>query len=195
MEKFPRTPSGKPAPLPKWLNQRDPDPQVVASSLMIAAAKWTFCLSTSDIDLLERFSSLHVILTIVARECFEQKRAALTAESQSSLYFRPRARAVLALLLASWRPMRRTFFTNGLDPLPRSRPVFNFPRPGTLAEWLAQPKHSALASRNCRNSTKRLWKPVRVPVFPQLLLGATHSSMATRRRRQWAEFQLQYSES
>ena len=32
-----------------------------------------------------------------------------------------------------------TFFTNGLDPVPRSRQVFNFPRPETLAEWLAQP--------------------------------------------------------
>jgi type I restriction enzyme R subunit len=32
-----------------------------------------------------------------------------------------------------------TFFTNGLDPAPRSRPVFNFPRPETAAEWIAQP--------------------------------------------------------
>ena len=31
-----------------------------------------------------------------------------------------------------------TFFTNDLDPKPRSREVFNFPRPGTLAEWLDQ---------------------------------------------------------
>src|ERR1017187_1155992 len=31
-----------------------------------------------------------------------------------------------------------TFFTNGLDPKPRSRKVFNFPRPETLAEWLQQ---------------------------------------------------------
>src|ERR1700739_1408594 len=30
------------------------------------------------------------------------------------------------------------FFTNGLDPKPRSRKVFNFPRPETLAEWAAQ---------------------------------------------------------
>lgn len=29
-----------------------------------------------------------------------------------------------------------TFFTNGLDPAPRSRRVFNFPRPETLVEWL-----------------------------------------------------------
>ena len=32
-----------------------------------------------------------------------------------------------------------TFFTNGFDPVPRSRQVFNFPRPETLAEWVAQP--------------------------------------------------------
>src|ERR1700730_5454632 len=32
-----------------------------------------------------------------------------------------------------------TFFTNGLDPVPRSRQVFNFPRPETLAEWVTQP--------------------------------------------------------
>src|SRR3989304_4314393 len=31
------------------------------------------------------------------------------------------------------------YFTNGLDPVPRSRQVFNFPRPETLAEWMAQP--------------------------------------------------------
>src|SRR5437879_8430681 len=31
-----------------------------------------------------------------------------------------------------------TFFTNGLDPIPRSRKVFNFPRPETLADLLGQ---------------------------------------------------------
>ncbi len=31
-----------------------------------------------------------------------------------------------------------TYFTNGLDPLPRSRQVFNFPRPETLAELATQ---------------------------------------------------------
>ncbi|MBI5642611.1 MAG: DEAD/DEAH box helicase family protein [Deltaproteobacteria bacterium] len=31
------------------------------------------------------------------------------------------------------------YFTNGLDPLPRSRQIFNFPKPETLAEWVAQP--------------------------------------------------------
>lgn len=31
-----------------------------------------------------------------------------------------------------------TRFTNGLEPDPRSRPVFAFHRPETLAEWLAQ---------------------------------------------------------
>lgn len=34
---------------------------------------------------------------------------------------------------------RVTYFTNGLDPIPRSRPVFNFPRPETLSDLLAQP--------------------------------------------------------
>ena len=29
-----------------------------------------------------------------------------------------------------------TYFTNGLDPTPRSRKVFNFARPETLAEWI-----------------------------------------------------------
>ena len=32
-----------------------------------------------------------------------------------------------------------TYFTNGLDPIPRSRQLFNFPQPEALAEWLAQP--------------------------------------------------------
>lgn len=32
-----------------------------------------------------------------------------------------------------------TYFTNGLDPTPRSRRVFNFARPETLAEWVVQP--------------------------------------------------------
>lgn len=32
-----------------------------------------------------------------------------------------------------------TYFTNGLDPIPRSRQVFSFPRPETLAELIAQP--------------------------------------------------------
>jgi type I restriction enzyme R subunit len=31
------------------------------------------------------------------------------------------------------------YSTNGLDPSPRSRQVFNFPRPETLGEWIAQP--------------------------------------------------------
>jgi type I restriction enzyme R subunit len=31
-----------------------------------------------------------------------------------------------------------TYFTNGLDPAPRSRQVFNFPRPETLAMWCPQ---------------------------------------------------------
>ena len=31
-----------------------------------------------------------------------------------------------------------TYFTNGLDPVPRSREIFSFARPETLAEWVAQ---------------------------------------------------------
>ena len=31
------------------------------------------------------------------------------------------------------------YFTNGLDPRPRSRQVFNFLRPETVAEWIGQP--------------------------------------------------------
>lgn len=31
-----------------------------------------------------------------------------------------------------------TYFTNGLDPTPRSRQVFSFPRVETLAEWISQ---------------------------------------------------------
>jgi type I restriction enzyme R subunit len=31
-----------------------------------------------------------------------------------------------------------TYFTNGLDPAPRSRQIFNFPRPETLAAWGSQ---------------------------------------------------------
>ena len=33
-----------------------------------------------------------------------------------------------------------TYFTNLRDPAPRSRPVFSFPRPETLADWLGQPE-------------------------------------------------------
>src|SRR5204862_3864263 len=33
-----------------------------------------------------------------------------------------------------------TYFTNGLDPLPRSRQIFGFPRPETLVELVSQPE-------------------------------------------------------
>jgi len=33
-----------------------------------------------------------------------------------------------------------TYFTNGLDPEPRGRPVFSFHRPETLLEWVRQPQ-------------------------------------------------------
>ena len=51
-----------------------------------------------------------------------------------------------------------TFFTNGLDPVPRSRQVFNFPRPETLAEWAAQPASFAPGSRMPPLDEARLWK-------------------------------------
>jgi type I restriction enzyme R subunit len=35
-----------------------------------------------------------------------------------------------------------TFFTNGLDPVPRSRQVLNFPRPETLAECVVPARSS-----------------------------------------------------
>src|SRR5437867_9274643 len=52
-----------------------------------------------------------------------------------------------------------TYFTNSLDPVPRSRQVFNFPRPETLAEWVAQP--AALRARLKQLpelDESRLWK-------------------------------------
>ncbi len=57
-----------------------------------------------------------------------------------------------------------TYFTNGLDPLPRSRQVFNFPRPETLAEWIAQPVQLRGRLRLLQpiakedEATWRLWK-------------------------------------
>jgi len=40
-----------------------------------------------------------------------------------------------------------TRFTNGLDPVPRSRPVFAFHQPKQLAEWLAAPQTTPSPSR------------------------------------------------
>ena len=51
------------------------------------------------------------------------------------------------------------YFTNGLDPIPRSRRVFNFPRPETLAEWISQ--SAQLRARLQQLPTldqTRLWK-------------------------------------
>ncbi|HRH88883.1 MAG TPA: DEAD/DEAH box helicase family protein, partial [Rubrivivax sp.] len=51
-----------------------------------------------------------------------------------------------------------TFFTNGLDPSPRSRRVFNFPRPETLADWAG---HEAQLRERLNRlpplDTTRLW--------------------------------------
>jgi type I restriction enzyme R subunit len=52
-----------------------------------------------------------------------------------------------------------TFFTNGLDPVPRSRQVFNFPRPETLADWVAQPAQLRARLRELPELDEaRLWK-------------------------------------
>jgi type I restriction enzyme R subunit len=52
-----------------------------------------------------------------------------------------------------------TFFTNGLDPVPRSRQVFNFPRPETLAEWVAQPAQLRARLKELpKLDEARLWK-------------------------------------
>jgi type I restriction enzyme R subunit len=57
-----------------------------------------------------------------------------------------------------------TRFTNGLDPEPRSRPVFSFHRPETLADWLEE----------CRG------EPACSPAFgPRFTSGQTHGSAPT----------------
>jgi len=52
-----------------------------------------------------------------------------------------------------------TYFINGLDPLPRSRQVFNFARPETLSDWVAQPAQlrARLKSLPVLDES-RLWK-------------------------------------
>jgi type I restriction enzyme R subunit len=52
-----------------------------------------------------------------------------------------------------------TYFTDGLDPLPRSRQVFNFPRPETLVELVAQPAQLRARLRQLPSLDEtRLWK-------------------------------------
>jgi type I restriction enzyme R subunit len=57
------------------------------------------------------------------------------------------------------------YFTNGLDPAPRSRLVFNFPRPETLAEWIGQEQSLRDRLRELPPLLEtdepewRLWKP------------------------------------
>jgi len=52
-----------------------------------------------------------------------------------------------------------SYFTNGLDPRPRSRQVFNFPRPETLAEWIAQPAQLRARLKQLPElDESRLWK-------------------------------------
>lgn len=51
-----------------------------------------------------------------------------------------------------------TYFTNGLDPAPRSRQIFNFPRPETLGELLAQPQLRARLKQLPALDQSRLWQ-------------------------------------
>jgi len=51
------------------------------------------------------------------------------------------------------------YFTNSLDPVPRSRQVFNYPRPETLWEWLAQPAQLRARLKELPPlDESRLWK-------------------------------------
>lgn len=50
------------------------------------------------------------------------------------------------------------FSTSGLDPTPRSRQVFNFPRPETLGEWITQPAQLRARLKNLPPLDEgRLW--------------------------------------
>jgi type I restriction enzyme R subunit len=49
-----------------------------------------------------------------------------------------------------------TFFTNGLDPEPRSRRVFAFHQPATLAEWASE-SETAPGSEICHHSSARVF--------------------------------------
>ena len=50
------------------------------------------------------------------------------------------------------------YFTNGLDPTPRSRPIFNFPRPETLSDWVGQPVQLRQRLKNLPElDESRLW--------------------------------------
>src|SRR5476649_1814399 len=53
-----------------------------------------------------------------------------------------------------------TYFTNGLDPAPRSRRIFNFPRPETLDDLVAQPAQLRGRLRQLPPLDEaRLWQP------------------------------------
>ena len=52
-----------------------------------------------------------------------------------------------------------TYFTNGLDPIPRSRKIFNFPRPETLWEMVSQPSQLRARVRGLPTlDDSALWK-------------------------------------
>jgi type I restriction enzyme R subunit len=52
-----------------------------------------------------------------------------------------------------------TYFTNGLDPVPRSRQIFSFPRPEMLTEWVGQPAQLRARLKQLPPlDESRLWK-------------------------------------
>jgi type I restriction enzyme R subunit len=74
-----------------------------------------------------------------------------------------------------------TYLTNGLDPAPRSRQVFTFPRPQTVADWLAQGETRRGRLRQIPPLTEadepqwRLWKAQgRAVRNPDALLALAH---------------------
>jgi type I restriction enzyme R subunit len=69
----------------------------------------------------------------------------------------PAHRRPLPFLFESNGPT--TYFTNGLDPAPRSRRVFSFPRPEALAEWVTQAAQLRGRLQNLPAlDESRLWK-------------------------------------
>ena len=61
-----------------------------------------------------------------------------------------------------------TRFTNGLDPEPRSRQIFSFHRPQTLAEWLPEESPSALPLAAEQDAAYHLTYRARLQQMPQL---------------------------
>ena len=95
-------------------------------------------------------------------EAKKQGTSLAGVETQSAKYT-----AGLSQSLPAWeRPLPfayestgiETRFTNALDPVPRSRPVFAFHRPETLADWLEAPAVSQIAdSQGMYHPAALLW--------------------------------------